>query len=139
MSVRVQFTAIRKGVKNIPSDEVLVALVGYTRAYAQRVVDTTKPYPPPPATSRYVRTGRLGRYWKIEPRIIGSAVSFTITNPVQDPRGHYYSGYVHGPEQQWYHTRTGWKKIQDVITQMGGHIAFREGAQAIIKRKTGAI
>lgn len=139
MSVKIQFTAIRKGVKHLPNEAVLLELTEYTRDFAQHVVDLTKPYPPVPANSRYVRTGRLGRYWKVQPRIAGNAISYEIINPVQDPRGMYYSGYVHGAEQQWFHRRTGWRNINDVVIQVGGHEAFRRGTQQIITRKTGAI
>lgn len=140
MSVRIQFTALRAGVKHIPAPQITAALTAYNEKFVQTIVDKTKPYPPVPAGSWYVRTGHLYRSWKVRPRIAGDAISFEALNPVQDPRGRYYSGYVHGPTYQWtWHRRHGWRNIGDVVQEVGGHTAFRIGAQQIITKMTGAI
>jgi hypothetical protein len=66
--------------------------------------DWTK-YPPVPAGSKYVRTGRLYGGWNSVTKPMSSGISGTVFN-----RGVYYAPFVQDDgKQRWFHAKTGWR------------------------------
>lgn len=66
-------------------------------------------YPPPRAGSRYRRTGRLKRGWKVLIVITEYSGSIGASNQVS------YTEFVMGARQQWYHAETGWQKADNLV------------------------
>jgi hypothetical protein len=68
----------------------------------------SRPYPPPRAGQKYVRTGRLANSWRVEKVGPGRV---TIANSAQS-KGRYYGPYVvgdgAGKEQAWMHEDRWW-------------------------------
>ena len=89
---------------------------GMSRAvlYVQQSVP---PYPSPPATSTYRRTGTLGRSTTTAVRDEADGVTGIIGNNVE------YAPYVIGRETQaWMHVGRWWT-LEAVVEQQGGEIA----------------
>ncbi len=139
MSVRVRFTAIRLNARDFPAANAAVKIRAVTKKFAEGVRDEVKTYPPEVAGSRYTRTHRLENYWLVRDVSAGSGIQYEIINAVQDPRGHYYSGYVSGSEQQSWHHAHGWKNIQQVIQDRGGRGQLAQEVQDIITREMKAV
>lgn len=131
MPTLVQFTAIRTNARIIPMPEIREELDAFTRDFCGDVVIEVSQYPPVPAPpNRYVRTGRLIRNWRVQPKSTGDQIKYVIDNPTQDRRGRYYVNYVHGPSGQTsFHSAHGWKNIGDYKDRD----RFRAGVQAIIQ------
>lgn len=136
MPILVQFTAIRSNAKLVPAAAIHAELEVFTQEFCATIVKDVQDYPPvPPPPNRYVRTGRLLRYWRVQSRSSGDQIKYVIDNPVQDRRGRYYVNYVHGPNGQTsFHSAHGWKNIGDFRSRD----TFRVGVQAIISRVGGA-
>ena len=130
MPVRISFSAIRPRKHRVPNKRIRQALDRYTEKFMLRVLEDTIFYPPVPAGSRYVRTTKLLRGWRIFNRSTGSGVRWEIVNNVP------YAQLVHGTAtgaKQWHvHRAHGWKNIGDVMRKHGGREQFRVGAQRII-------
>jgi hypothetical protein len=97
---------VRRGLQNLAAE---VPQIGRLQIYQteQAIVRRMKIYPPPPATSRYVRTGMLGSGWTITPRQDG----YTISNST--PYTKYVVGTAYGTEQAWMHQGR-WQLLRDV-------------------------
>jgi hypothetical protein len=97
---------VRKGLQNLAAE---IPRIGREQIYRteQAIVRRMKVYPPPPATSRYVRTGMLGAGWTITPRQDG----YTISNAT--PYTKYVVGTAYGTEQAWMHQGR-WQLLRDV-------------------------
>lgn len=130
MPVLFRFTAIRVNSAQINNALLVAELDAFTQAHIARIITEVAPYPPPPPRppNRYVRTNRLITYWRARRKGLASWEAY---NPVQDPRGRYYAGYVHGPAgQAWFHAAHGWKNVRDYLHRT----EFAAGAQAIIAK-----
>lgn len=127
MPALARFTAIRANANQLNIAAIVAAADLHTQVHCARVITEIAPYPPvPPLPNTYVRTSRLITYWRVRRK---GPASHEIYNPVQDPRGRYYAGYVHGPSgQTWFHAAHGWRNIRDHLHRE----EFVAGAQAII-------
>ena len=82
------------------------------------VHSTVPPYPPAPPESRYRRTGLLGRSITTEVRSLGSATVGVIGTNVAYAPDVISSEPANGAgPQAWYHKRTGWYTLQDVVAK----------------------
>lgn len=135
MPILMQFTALRSNAKIIPAPAIALQLDRFTRAWCEDVILSVRPYPPaPPPPNRYVRTGRLGNFWRLRAASDFSQVKYIIDNPVQDKRGRYYVNYVHGPTGQTsFHSAHGWRNIGGYRNRED----FRIGVQSIIQSAGG--
>lgn len=69
-------------------------------------------YPPAPATSRYIRTGTLGRRWTTRIAKSSNGITGTIGNNTA------YGPYVQSERfQTRTHKRTGWRTDQNAVDQ----------------------
>lgn len=78
-------------------------------------------YPPERPGSTYVRTGDLGRGW----RVVASAERIRVRNDTVP-----YAVFVQGSYRRWFHKETGWKTPREVWNERGEVIrtAIRRGA-----------
>lgn len=82
------------------------------------VHSTVPPYPPAPPDSRYRRTGLLGRSITTEVRALGGATVGVIGTNVAYAPDVISSEPANGAgPQAWYHKRTGWYTLQDVVAK----------------------
>lgn len=82
------------------------------------VHSTVPPYPPAPPESRYRRTGLLGRSITTEVRALGGATVGVIGTNVAYAPDVISSEPANGAgPQAWYHKRTGWYTLQDVVAK----------------------
>jgi hypothetical protein len=97
---------VRRGLQNLAAE---IPQIGRLQIYQtqQAIVRRMKVYPPPPATSRYVRTFTLQRGWAITPRSDG----YTISNDT--PYAKYVTGSAYGTDQAWMHQGR-WQLLRDV-------------------------
>ena len=97
---------VRKGLENLGAE---IPKIGREQIYRteQAIVRRMKIYPPPPAASRYVRTGALGSGWTITSKANG----YTISN--MTPYTKYVTGNAYGQEQAWMHQGR-WNLLRDV-------------------------
>lgn len=82
-------------------------------------------YPPPPKTSKYVRTGTLGRKWVTNiTQSVGEIIGKIGNNTIYAPRvqSHLF--------QAWFHRRTGWQTDRQVLMRERDAIV-RDFQQAI--------
>ena len=100
---------VRKGLQNLAAE---IPKIGREQIYRteQAIVRRMKIYPPPPATSRYVRTYQLQHGWTITSRADG----YTISNTT--PYTKYVVGNAYGQEQAWMHQGR-WQLLRDVSDQ----------------------
>lgn len=82
------------------------------------VHSTVPPYPPAPPESRYRRTGLLGRSITTEVRALGGTTVGVIGTNVAYAPDVISSEPANGAgPQAWYHKRTGWYTLQDVVAK----------------------
>lgn len=84
------------------------------RKWAQQTIDNKlagmSQYPPPPAGSQYVRTGRLGKSWGFtQPAFQGRVIKMSIFN--KTPYSVYVLGDSKGKRQAWMHKGRWWKAV----------------------------
>lgn len=72
-------------------------------------------YPPPPANSRYRRTGNLGRAWTTKITGGGANIVGELGNAVRDRRGRSYGPYVQDEQRQVRVHRLRWQTDKDVV------------------------
>jgi hypothetical protein len=78
-------------------------------------------YPSAIASSRYVRTGMLGRKWTSKVEQDGSGITGTVGNDAAGPRGQLYGIFVQGPRQAGVH-RGRWETADEVAEAERGAI-----------------
>lgn len=132
MSVSVQFTAIRTKAQIKPDTFVRGQLNEYMANFIVEIMTVMRPYPPKPAWSTYDRTGTLGGSWRVRP-LPRYGVGFILENRATQ-RGREYASYVVGRRQMWYHERTGWPRLHDVFSDLGGRNRLKRGVQAVLNR-----
>lgn len=145
MSIRVRFTAIRQRAKVLHPEAVREDLRNMLMSEAANVIMQTSVYPPPPAPRArgkssktgkvqyrkpYKRTFKLLRSWRARPLNVSGSLGIEVLAPARDKRGRWYSGYVHGNEQVWWHAQTGWRKLSTYWNRM----RLASKAQAIITK-----
>ncbi|RMD64626.1 hypothetical protein D6833_04140 [Candidatus Parcubacteria bacterium] len=107
---------VRQGLHNL---RLKIPLIGRQRMYdiARKIVKRMQRYPPPPVGSRYKRTFRLKRSWKI--RRAGKT-GYMIMSDARDKRGRRYTRYVvgdaRGAGQAWMHVGR-WQVFRDVVEE----------------------
>lgn len=135
MSIRVSLAAVRSNFRGgvLPA-AAADALHAYTSKFAESIAAELREYPPAPPESEYVRTGRLGRAWKVEELSTGVGIRYVISNSVQDRWNRYYSAGVQSKPAQWAIHRGRWSTIQDVMESKGGREKFRSDTQRILNQ-----
>jgi hypothetical protein len=105
---------VRKGLQNLAAE---IPQIGRLQIYRteQAIVRRMKEYPPPPATSRYIRTFALQSGWTITPRSDG----YTISNAT--PYTKYVVGTAYGTEQAWMHVGR-WQLLRNVSDEEIGKL-----------------
>lgn len=100
---------VRKGLQDLGAE---IPKIGRLQIYqtSQAIIRTMKTYPPPPATSTYIRTGTLGAGWMVVPRNDG----YTVRNDT--PYTKYVVGNAYGLEQAWMHQGR-WQLLRDVTEE----------------------
>lgn len=134
MPVGVRFTAVvpkrrRVGVNALVRKD----LQSYVHSLAEGIKQDMQQYPPVPSDSRYVRTLRLQRNWRVTPTGTAPNIGYSISNATQ------YAPLVHGTitdpgRQFWAHTEHDWPTLLAVVERRGGRARFRRDTQAIITR-----
>lgn len=105
----------------------------YVDAFLQRRIAWLAQYPPRPSHSSYVRTGALGRGWRVNVVRGITAVNGYIYNVASDRKsGRRYMTYVQGPWQTADHMQTGWRTVQQGRDATQG--AYVRNLQAIYKK-----
>ena len=101
---------VRQGLQDLSAE---IPQIGRLQIYRtmQAIVRTMKVYPPPPATSTYVRTGTLGAGWTITP---SASNGYTVRNDTAYTR--YVVGNAYGLEQAWMHQGR-WNLLRDVAEE----------------------
>lgn len=92
------------------------ALEQATRDAAQVLVNDMRQYPAPPAKSRYIRTGNLGKRWTAKVTVSGDTALATIGNDVP------YAPYVQSERQQARVHRGRWQTDEQVSKQDEGKV-----------------
>jgi hypothetical protein len=121
---------VRKGLQDLTAE---IPKIGREQIYrtAQAIVRTMKAYPPPPAASRYIRTGVLGGGWSIVNRTDG----YTVRNDTAYTK--YVVGNAYGLEQAWMHVGR-WQKLRDVSEEETGKLpAEIENQITMVARRLG--
>jgi hypothetical protein len=121
---------VRKGLQDLSAE---IPKIGKMQIYrtAQAIVRTMKVYPPPPAASRYVRTGMLGGGWGI----VAQTNGYTLKNDT--PYTKYVVGNAYGIEQAWMHVGR-WQKLRDVTEDETGKLpAEIEKEIVLVARRLG--
>lgn len=100
---------VRRGLEDLNRE---IPRIGRLQIYqtSKAIVRTTKNYPPPPATSTYIRTFTLGGGWQIVSRNDG----YTIQNDT--PYTKHVVGNAYGLEQAWMHQGR-WQLLRDVAEE----------------------
>lgn len=96
------------------------AVTAYLRGFSSEFVREIAKYPPP-GSSRYRRTGTLGRNWSTRIRFTKDSV--TIENPT--PYGIYVQGDPAGPQrrrQTPLMQRRGWSNVKQVGERTRDHL-----------------
>lgn len=134
MSFKVTFSALKRNVKMKPTAQVRAQLHEHTKQFCIDVLSELAPYPPPIEEGEYRRTFHLLKSWRIKDISAGDGIRWSLYNAVRDKYGRYYSGYVHGANQTWFHRENGWRNITEVMASIGGRKRFEKGAQDIITK-----
>jgi hypothetical protein len=105
---------VRRGLQNLSAE---IPKIGREQIYRtqQAIVRRMKIYPPPPPTSRYVRTFALQHGWTITSRQDG----YTTSNAT--PYTKYVVGTAYGTEQAWMHVGR-WLLLRDVSDEEVGKL-----------------
>lgn len=84
-------------------------------------------YPPPREGSEYIRTGDLGRGW----RVTNDGSRFRVRNQTA------YASLVQGAYRMWFHRETGWKTPREKWQERGDAVrsAMRRGVFRLWQKK----
>lgn len=156
--ISVSFTAIRSNYRGIRTKTMERELKAHTRNTVDDMIVKLKEYPPKPSGAyeqrkqrrgykklrgsgafggEYERTYTLRKAWKKKDRSGGGRIAYELQNFAWDKKKHrYYARIVHGnPDgsgQWWFHSKTGWLRVDEALHNIGGRRVFAEIAQDII-------
>lgn len=142
MSVSFQFTAITTNARIKPDAQIRGQLNQYLAGFVGEVLRVMYVYPPAPPWSTYERTFTLRKSWRVRPLVDGDRLGFIIWNRAKEgPQHRYnygreYAGLVVGRRQTWFHRRTGWRTLPDVVDDLGGRGRLKRGVQAVFSAAT---
>ncbi len=114
LSIITNAALVRQGLQNLRSE---IPKIGRRKIYdaMNRITRKMEAYPAERASQKYVRTGRLGRSWKVKRLDNGYIISSDARK-----RGRSYSRYVvgtsYGTGQAWMHVGR-WQKLRDVAEE----------------------
>lgn len=130
-TVKVNMGGLLQALDNYPHiSEVEVAHAEYDAA--QLMVNDLKQYPPPPANSRYVRTGTLGRGWEGASFVTSVSARRVVTTGLNPVR---YVVFVQGERQARVH-KGKWKTVEQIKrkNQAAIRALFLQAIQRIARR-----
>lgn len=99
-------------------------------ATVQHLAGIASEYPPKPPQSEYRRTVTLGRSITGRMEVRPEEVLGFVGTKVQ------YAPFVIGPRQRDFHKRTGWRKLEDVVTDNLDFVetTMEQAAERIVQR-----
>lgn len=111
--MRLETAGIEQLAKHLAAD-LEPAIQAGAMGIAAALQDIIAPYPPPPASSTYQRTGQTGQGWRIRAIPLGAVLENRVSHSI----------WVHGsPGQTKVHKKTGWVDEDMAIKQVGGQAA----------------
>lgn len=158
--ISVSFTALPTRFRGVRTSGLMADMDKYTKEFTEDVVNWVREYPGKSSGAyrakkarrgmkklrgsgriggEYVRTDRLYNAWRTPNTSTGNRISYEIRNDVTDPtrHGRFYARLVHGgPDgsgQWWFHTQTGWRRLDEAVHEFGGRDGFKEGAGYVLE------